>query len=276
MKIIIPFSGGINSTYMAYRFLTETDHEIVCIYGRDQHHRLFNDAAKQQEWEDYDDLKATTVADWLKKNSRNFVLEKIDWSFGFDRHFKPIRFGFTNPMSVNVVETRYHGYADMMDSHPDASGLAIGVSLENTGTDLHQYFRPLIERDGVDIYLAGVRDLVPVSKGDDFDYDEVAKTMIGRFEQLDFLPDELKTLVAKGCPTKCVQADCNLSTRCGYQRCYDELDKTGAELDDLFARYGSYGKYRHEADPRTYVYRGNPIDKIAELFNYKIQYEPPQ
>ena len=29
MKILIPFSGGINSTYSLYRWLTETDVDIV-------------------------------------------------------------------------------------------------------------------------------------------------------------------------------------------------------------------------------------------------------
>ena len=275
-KTIIPFSGGINSVYQCYRFLTETDHDIVAIYGRDQNHRLLNDPVKQKEWEDHEENKATTIANWLQKNVRDFVYEIMEWSHEFERRYKPIRRGFTNPMNVNLVETRYHGYADMMDSHPDATGLAMGVSSENSGTDQHEYFRSLVERDGVDIYLAGVRDLVPVAKGDAFDYDEVAKNMSGRFEQLDFLPDELKSMVQTGCPTKCPQERCDISTRCGYQRCYAELDKTGVELDDIFAKHGSYGKYRSEADPRTYVYRGNAIDKIAELFGYKIQYEPPE
>ena len=31
MKILIPFSGGINSTYSLYRWLTETDNDIIAI-----------------------------------------------------------------------------------------------------------------------------------------------------------------------------------------------------------------------------------------------------
>ena len=33
MKILIPFSGGINSTYSLYRWLTETDDDIIARYA---------------------------------------------------------------------------------------------------------------------------------------------------------------------------------------------------------------------------------------------------
>ena len=35
MKILIPFSGGINSTYSLYRWLTETDDDIIVRYAID-------------------------------------------------------------------------------------------------------------------------------------------------------------------------------------------------------------------------------------------------
>ena len=50
------------------------------------------------------------------------------------------------------------------------------------------------ENTGVDIYLAGVKELIPVPIGDDFNYDEIATTMIGRFEQYEFFPKELQDL----------------------------------------------------------------------------------
>ena len=33
MKVLIPFSSGVNSTYALHRWLTETDHDIVAIYA---------------------------------------------------------------------------------------------------------------------------------------------------------------------------------------------------------------------------------------------------
>ena len=36
MKILIPFSGGINSTYSLYRWLTETDAEVVARYADEE------------------------------------------------------------------------------------------------------------------------------------------------------------------------------------------------------------------------------------------------
>ena len=35
-KILIPFSGGVNSTYSLYRWLTETDAEVVVRNGVDR------------------------------------------------------------------------------------------------------------------------------------------------------------------------------------------------------------------------------------------------
>ena len=35
MRILIPFSGGINSTYSLYRWLTETDDDIIVRYAID-------------------------------------------------------------------------------------------------------------------------------------------------------------------------------------------------------------------------------------------------
>ena len=42
-------------------------------------------------------------------------------------------------------------------------------------------------------------------------------------------------------------------------------DMTGAEIDAAFAEHGSYGRWRHLADPVTYTYRGNPQQKALEL-----------
>ena len=37
MKILIPFSGGVNSTYTMWRWLTETDYEIVARYAIEEY-----------------------------------------------------------------------------------------------------------------------------------------------------------------------------------------------------------------------------------------------
>jgi tRNA U34 2-thiouridine synthase MnmA/TrmU len=36
MKIIIPFSGGVNSTYSLYRWLSETDADVLAYHSIDR------------------------------------------------------------------------------------------------------------------------------------------------------------------------------------------------------------------------------------------------
>ena len=67
MKILIPFSGGINSTYSLYRWLTETDVDVFVRYGFDQ---FENDDYRSEELE-----RVQNVSHFLKKQYRNFNLE---------------------------------------------------------------------------------------------------------------------------------------------------------------------------------------------------------
>ena len=119
-----------------------------------------------------------------------------------------------------------------------------------------------IENIGVDIYLGGVRELVPVATGDDFNYNEVAKNMMGRFEQYEFLPKVLRDL--------CIRRSTAWSGReIAYWRTYEKFvseGKTGRDFDLYCAKHGSYGPWRHEADPETYMYRGrNKYGKLPYL-----------
>ena len=268
-KIIIPFSGGVNSVYAAYRWLTETSHDIVCIYGRDDHFTQTEASIfEAQQKKEMEEQSADKTAAWLKNNVRDFIYEKIDWPLDYSSNLQTIRAGFSHTINVGIIKTHYQGYVPMLDSHSDAAGIVIGVSLENTSTDNHLRFRNLVERDGVDIYLAGVRELNPVAKGSDFNYTEVAKNMSGRFEQMDFMPKDLLNLVKKHCPVihdpRVIDVGFHCMS-CLYYLAYTELDYTGKELDDMFAKHGSYGAWRNEADPKTYVYRNAPQYKVIEL-----------
>ena len=64
MKILIPFSGGINSTYSLYRWLTETDADIFVRYGVD---RFENDNFNAEELE-----RVRNVSHFLRKEYRDF------------------------------------------------------------------------------------------------------------------------------------------------------------------------------------------------------------
>ena len=99
-------------------------------------------------------------------------------------------------------------------------------------------------------------ELTPVPQGDDFDWDYISSKMIGRFEQYESIPEELQSLVVKCNLTTCKKEKCR---DCAYWRTYEFFvseGKTGRDFDLYCAKHGSYGPWRHEADPETYLYRG--------------------
>lgn len=245
-KICIPFSGGINSSYSLYRWLSETDHEIIALYCDEQW--------ADQQRRDQEAAQANVVADWLKSNVRDFKLHNIGWPKRYVEEAAPLRAGFEATMNVGIVKPRYYGYAKIIKLYePDA--IVVGISLENTAVDTYQMFRHLFETPEVDIYLSGVEAMEPVAQGDEFDWEAVAASMIGRFEQLEALPAGLLDVINVVDPT---QADNPWSLRWAYKRAYDAFvaqGKTGKEFDLWCAQKGNYGPWRSVADPLTQGYR---------------------
>ena len=260
-KVLIPFSGGINSTYALYKFLSETSHDITAVYAKESWVKLsFQDPWRQGREGRIADAKV----DWLKSNVRDFTYEKVtDWPTMVD-DIRPIRVGFTQTHNYGIQVAIYKGYANLIELHsPDI--LVTGNSLENTASDCHPECRDLFWKDDLTVIYAGTPDLTPTPK-EPYDYDAVAATMIGRFEQLESIPAELHAISN-------VECDCDIAEDmkftcliCGFDLSRKKLsDLSGAEVDDIFAKHGSYGKYRSEADPETYTYRGNPYDKFGEI-----------
>jgi hypothetical protein len=253
MKILIPFSGGVNSTYAMWRWLTETDCEIVARYATEEFESDdTNDAAIEK-------LKKTVQ--FLRSKTRDFVFEEINWTTEYKEEWVPIREGFKSTYNIGAIVPRYEGFYQWI-KETNVDGFSFGISLENSATDhgylgtkkLHQ--RKIVEDTGVDIYLAGTKDLLSVPIGDDFDPDAIIKELSGRFEQYEFLPDELKVLSRKCHTSTCKKKQCR---DCAYWRTYEKFvseGKTGRDFDLYCAEKGSYGPWRHEADPETYIYRG--------------------
>jgi len=251
VKILIPFSGGINSTYSLYRWLTETNADIFVRYGVD---RFENDDFNAEELE-----RVQNISHFLKKECRNFNLEMSEFPKEYVEERIPIRPGFTKGMyNIGTLRPRYFGFTKWC-IETDVDAISIGVSLENTATCGYEVSRleSGIENIGVDIYLAGITKLVLVPIGDDFNYDEVAKDMVGRFEQYEFLPKELQDLCVR------YNSESRNGREVAYWRTYQKFiseGKTGRDFDLYCAKHGSYGHWRHEADPETYMYRGRGED----------------
>jgi len=260
MKILIPFSGGINSTYSLYRWLTETDVDVFVRYGFDQ---FENDDYRSEELE-----RVQNVSHFLKKQYRNFNLEMGEFPKEYVEERIPIRSGFKKgKFNIGALKPRYFGITKWC-FETNADAVSIGVSLENTSTQGYELSRREsgIENIGVDIYLGGVRELIPVPIGDDFNYDEVAKDMTGRFEQYEFLPKELQDLCFRN------NSESRVGREMAYWKTYQkfvEEGKTGREFDLYCAKHGSYGLWRHKADPETYMYRGRVDDQTLPYLIYK-------
>ena len=260
MKILIPFSGGVNSTYALWRWLSETDHKITAVCAEEQ-------------WSDKPHNEESVVV-WLRDNIRSFEFEKIQWPVNYISKQESIRTGFRNTMDTGVLEPRYHGYKKLInDKNPD--GIVIGISLENTTNDGYGKLRSLFETADVDNYLAGSRELIPIAQGKDFNDDMVSADLMGRFEQWEKMPSELVKLIPGKCNPRHDPHD--ISYRCMsclYESVREKrTDLSGAELDSIFAKYGSYGKWRSKADPKTYIYRGQPHNKALELLGINSSYE---
>ena len=187
LKILIPFTGGVNSTYSLWRWLTETDAEVVTRYAVDKwYNNEYNDS-------ELDRIREIVI--YLKSTIRDFEFELTEWPSNYVQELHPIRPGFKlGTWDVGKVRPRYEGYVKWQNE-TKTDGISIGLSLENTSMDCgYNILRSVVEQDGMDIYLGGMPDLTPVAKGDDFDWEEVSRNMIGRFEQYEFLPKELRDL----------------------------------------------------------------------------------
>ena len=259
-NILMTYSGGINSTYGLWKWLSNTSHNITAVYSVEDWLKFKYSDADEREVRQKNGADA--VVAWLKSNVRDFTYETVTWPMSYTENRQPIREGFSFHMDVGHLEPRYHGLKQLIDSRsPD--GVVVGMSLETTSHDCsYGAFRSHIETEGVDIYLAGSRDFSPVPKGDSFSWDVVAPPLSGRFEQWAALPNELSALIPASCPVfhdpRTYTGSACLS--CHYLAVRDEVtDKTPAEIDAVFAEEGCYGQWRGNADPGSYIYRGNPI-----------------
>ena len=146
MRILIPFSGGINSTYSLYRWLTETDDDIIARYAIDT---WYPDYKNKKELD-----RVSNIVLYLKSEVRDFVFDKKIWPIEYVENKQPIRPGFkVGTWDVGKVLPRYEGYVSWSkELKPD--GISIGISLENTSMDCgYNVLRKMIEDVELDILM---------------------------------------------------------------------------------------------------------------------------
>jgi hypothetical protein len=270
-KILIPFSGGINSTYALWRFLKETEHEIVVFFGENEEWLKERHKGDNSIYERVTN-KADTIIAYLKSTIRDFEYKKGIWDTKTSEELIPIRIGGTNTWNVAPMRPRWNGYVDLINEiKPD--GFVFGLSLENTFTDVPLIPLPLIQNTGVDLYLAGCTELfTPIEKITEDNCNEFLKTQlpIGRFYQKRSLPLNLSELVSPECSIRHNSSELeehgNICMKCLYEEVLEtRTDLSGSELDALFAERGQYGQWRDNADLEIYTYRGNSEEVAFEL-----------
>jgi len=252
MKILIPFSGGVNSAYAAWWFAANTPHEIVTRFLRDEDFT----GADNSDAENH----AIAVATWLRENVREFEFSAVSATVGYTEEKVPIRAGFQKRIDIGVRIARHTEIAVWCDED-DFDAVVFGRSLENTTSDAAIHTRNIWTDTGTPVMWSGwptMGETVPA----DFDFDVVAATLTGKWEQYEQLPTALQSLVLSD-HAECTDHWC---IRCAYRRGYEHFvanGQTGRDFDQWCAQKGSYGQWRSEADPAKYVYRGNCCDETA-------------
>jgi len=211
---------------------------------------------------------------------RDFNFDVFETDVEFSDEFVPLRLGFKNTMNVGVIQALIEGIGTLLDQvQPD--GFVYGMSQENTAVDFHSARsenKHHIVREGVALYFGTARKLgvswdpSTPADGDEWiktHWSRIAEGLLGRFEQFEAIPTELAALISNKHKEVCRPEDGMLCRSCLYERVREErTDLTGKELDDIFAEYGSWGLWRDNADPATYVYRNYDQLKCLELLGY--------
>jgi hypothetical protein len=252
MKILIPFSGGVNSTYAAWWFAANTSHEIVARFLRDEDFTGADNSDKENH--------AIAVATWLRENVREFEFSAVSATVGYTEKMVPIRAGFQKLTDIGVRIARHAEIAVWCDED-DFDAVVFGRSLENTTSDAAIHTRNIWTNTDTPVMWSGwptMGETVPA----DFDFEVVAATLTGKWEQYEQLPTALQPIVLSD-HAECADHWC---LRCAYRRGYNHYvanGLTGRDFDMWCAEKGSYGKWRSDADPAKYVYRGNCCDGTA-------------
>ena len=255
-KVLIPFSGGMNSTYSLYRYLNETTHDV--------HAYRFMEPFEPQNRKA---VAARNMVDWLKANVRDFTFwEEPDVPAGED-DFYAFRIGFEDRLKFNFgkLMPRWQRQVDIVERiKPDAvvRGYAVELGNHDLITVRLSSWREKLFNNGVDTYCSGQLDLdTPIDFMNPSDpvqwmaevWRPLMLSMIGRFEQWEFIPSALQDLYELPCDEYHPPNGERLCTECleGDLMKY-RTDLTGREKDRQVATLSKHWGNENEADPASF------------------------
>ena len=226
MKVLIPSSGGINSTYALWRWLSQTSHEVVSVHFKEKY--LSDDKIKVGE------DAAVAIKDWLKANVRDFTwLSPVSVDSIAEEKLPPRQGGSeASEGNISVLLNRRNkmitvGNDNGCDAH------VVGYSLENTSSDRLWDIREHSSKltfEGKLFYCSTSDIELNIKSIDPFpsrtDTGTFLESLSGRFEQYEALPSALKDLVYKG-----FGDDIDMCPQLGTWDAYEKFSGTGTEFD---------------------------------------------
>ena len=236
MRVLVPYSGlGTNSTYGMYRWLTETDYEVVAMF-LDIYYSSDEYTAFERE-HFYRGVK------WFKDNIRDFETIERKCEQVYPDAYEPVRKNFTLNMETGSISNFTKVYMDTAKEYK-VNFISSGKSGEDSNGSLTKAV--FISKElGYNFIHPSWSLTEPVTLEN---RDQAIKEMSAKWSQREKLPQELRNIIT----------DCTCKGERGI--CYFCLDlllnevrpETGQELDDVILEKLCAGKFRHLADPKTF------------------------
>ena len=236
MRVLVPYSGlGTNSTYGMYRWLTETDYEVVAMF-LDMYYSSDEYTAFERE-HFYRGVK------WFKDNIRDFETIERSCPRFFPPDIIPIREGFTYTFETGSIRNFTKVYMDTAKEYK-VNFISSGKSGEDSNGSLTKAV--FISKElGYNFIHPSWSLTEPVTLEN---RDQVIKEMSAKWSQREKLPQELRNII-----TDCTcKGDKEVCYFCTDLLLNEVRPETGQELDDVILEKLCAGKFRHLADPKTF------------------------
>ena len=237
MKILVPYSGlGTNGTYGIYRWLTETDHEVVALF--------LDIYYSSDEYTAFEREHFVRGVEWLKKNTRDFeVIERV-CKRKYPPFYEPLREGSPFNEETSSSDNMRDIITEVAEEFK-VNTISSGKSGEDTIGSLHKSVS-ISRRDSKYNRIHPSWSLTEEVTLEN--RDQVIKEMSSKWSQREKLPQGLRNIITD-CQCKGKKLGCYF---CSDLLLNELRPETGQELDDLILEKLCAGKFRHLADPKTF------------------------
>ena len=236
MRMFVSTSSSSDSTYLLYKLLTETSHEIVS--------RLFSLSAQTEELHRY-----KNTCRWLESNVRAFDHRISEFESDHSPETTKGRLLATGTLSERLrCDSIAMGYNTHNWSH--SNWYFNDNNIPKRDTDAFYNKRSVPSRNDHTV-IRTVTDMPihwPMMINE-------ASVAIGRWETWSNLPQELKELVTISCKNDTYSTRvCDKCMNCVGHKWFDSGIMSPRDMDDCIMKYGKYGRYlTPESTPKTRV-----------------------